>query len=77
MLPSNINKFHHGGSSFYRLFHVHAGASGKSRAVEVSAESSKLNSNDSFVLVTPTSSYLWIGKGDIILLMMIKVHSPA
>jgi len=46
-----------------RLFHVHAGASGKSRAVEVSAESSKLNSNDSFVLVTPTSSYLWIGKG--------------
>lgn len=45
------------------LFHVKAGMMGKCRAVEVSCESSKLNSNDTFLLVTPSQSYNWIGRG--------------
>ncbi|XP_053328752.1 gelsolin isoform X2 [Spea bombifrons] len=46
-----------------RLFQVRASSSGFSRAIEVDAAASNLNSNDAFVLKTPSSAYLWIGQG--------------
>uniref|UniRef100_A0A673Z7C5 Villin-1 n=1 Tax=Salmo trutta TaxID=8032 RepID=A0A673Z7C5_SALTR len=46
-----------------RLFHVHGTNEFNTRAIEVPARSSSLNSNDVFVLSTDTCCYLWYGKG--------------
>ncbi|KAG5281501.1 hypothetical protein AALO_G00072950 [Alosa alosa] len=46
-----------------RLFQVRANSAGNTRAVEVEAVASNLNSNDAFVLVSPSSSVLWAGHG--------------
>ncbi|XP_072541708.1 villin-1 [Salminus brasiliensis] len=46
-----------------RLFHVHGSNEFNTRATEVAPRSSSLNSNDVFVLSTPTCCYLWYGKG--------------
>ncbi|XP_038637851.1 gelsolin a isoform X2 [Scyliorhinus canicula] len=46
-----------------RLFQVRASTSGSTRAVEVEAAASSLNSNDAFVLKTPGSSFIWVGQG--------------
>ncbi|GCB69103.1 hypothetical protein scyTo_0005420 [Scyliorhinus torazame] len=46
-----------------RLFQVRASTSGSTRAVEVEAAASNLNSNDAFVLKTPGSSFVWVGQG--------------
>lgn len=46
-----------------RLFQVRASSAGFTRAVEVDASATELNSNDAFVLKTPSSSYLWVGQG--------------
>ncbi|XP_044520198.1 gelsolin isoform X2 [Gracilinanus agilis] len=46
-----------------RLFQVRSSSSGATRAVEVNPTASELNSNDAFVLKTPTSTYLWVGEG--------------
>lgn len=46
-----------------RLFHVHGTNDFNTRAIEVPARSSSLNSNDVFVLSTDTCCYLWYGKG--------------
>ncbi|XP_018085003.1 gelsolin-like isoform X2 [Xenopus laevis] len=46
-----------------RLFQVRSSSSGFSRAVEVDATASNLNSNDAFVLKTPSAAYLWVGQG--------------
>ncbi|XP_056092299.1 gelsolin b [Rhinichthys klamathensis goyatoka] len=46
-----------------RLFQVRANTAGHTRAVEVDAVASSLNSNDAFVLVTPSGSMLWLGQG--------------
>uniref|UniRef100_A0A8C3V6F5 Gelsolin n=1 Tax=Catharus ustulatus TaxID=91951 RepID=A0A8C3V6F5_CATUS len=43
-----------------RLFQVRSSTSGATRAVEVA---SQLNSNDAFVLKTPSAAYLWVGQG--------------
>ncbi|XP_075435078.1 gelsolin isoform X2 [Ascaphus truei] len=46
-----------------RLFQIRASSSGFSRAVEVDAVASNLNSNDAYVLKTPSAAYQWIGQG--------------
>ncbi|XP_003757131.1 gelsolin isoform X1 [Sarcophilus harrisii] len=46
-----------------RLFQVRSSSSGATRAVEVNPAASELNSNDAFVLKTPSSAYLWVGEG--------------
>uniref|UniRef100_A0A8C8I2H0 Villin-1 n=1 Tax=Oncorhynchus tshawytscha TaxID=74940 RepID=A0A8C8I2H0_ONCTS len=46
-----------------RLFHIHGTNEFNTRAIEVPARSSSLNSNDVFVLSTDTCCYLWYGKG--------------
>ncbi|XP_062398347.1 gelsolin-like [Sardina pilchardus] len=46
-----------------RLFQVRANSAGNTRAVEVEAVASNLNSNDAFVLLSPSSSVLWAGHG--------------
>ncbi|XP_034969293.1 gelsolin isoform X2 [Zootoca vivipara] len=46
-----------------RLFQVRSSTSGATRAVEVDAAAKELNSNDAFVLKTPSAAYLWVGKG--------------
>uniref|UniRef100_A0A673GV36 Gelsolin n=1 Tax=Sinocyclocheilus rhinocerous TaxID=307959 RepID=A0A673GV36_9TELE len=46
-----------------RLFQVRSNSAGCTRAVEVDAVSSNLNSNDAFVLVTPAASFMWVGRG--------------
>ncbi|MFT7813708.1 gelsolin-like [Arapaima gigas] len=46
-----------------RLFQVRSTSAGCTRAVEVDAVASNLNSNDAFVLVTPSASFLWVGEG--------------
>uniref|UniRef100_A0AAY4C6W7 Gelsolin n=1 Tax=Denticeps clupeoides TaxID=299321 RepID=A0AAY4C6W7_9TELE len=46
-----------------RLFQVRSNSAGCTRAVEVDVESSNLNSNDVFILVTPTVSFMWVGQG--------------
>uniref|UniRef100_A0A672SKY7 Gelsolin n=1 Tax=Sinocyclocheilus grahami TaxID=75366 RepID=A0A672SKY7_SINGR len=46
-----------------RLFQVRSNSTGCTRAVEVDAMSSNLNSNDAFVLVTPAASFIWVGRG--------------
>ncbi|XP_041098671.1 gelsolin-like isoform X1 [Polyodon spathula] len=46
-----------------RLFQVRANSAGFTRAVEVDVCASNLNSNDAFVLVTPSASFVWMGQG--------------
>ncbi|CAI9543799.1 unnamed protein product [Staurois parvus] len=46
-----------------RLFQVRASSSGFTRAVEVDVAASNLNSNDAFVLKTPSTAFLWVGQG--------------
>ncbi|KAK7802514.1 hypothetical protein U0070_018253 [Myodes glareolus] len=46
-----------------RLFQVRASSSGATRAVEVMPKAGALNSNDAFVLKTPSAAYLWVGAG--------------
>uniref|UniRef100_A0A8C7SXZ6 Gelsolin n=1 Tax=Oncorhynchus mykiss TaxID=8022 RepID=A0A8C7SXZ6_ONCMY len=46
-----------------RLFQVRSNSAGCTRAVEVDAVSSNLNSNDAFLLVTPGTSFVWMGQG--------------
>ncbi|XP_030647090.1 gelsolin b [Chanos chanos] len=46
-----------------RLFQVRANTAGFTRAVEVDAVASNLNSNDAFVLMKPSGSVLWVGHG--------------
>ncbi|TRY88346.1 hypothetical protein DNTS_025303, partial [Danionella cerebrum] len=50
-------------ASATRLFQVRTNPAGHARAVEVDPISSNLNSNDAFVLVTPSGSTLWLGQG--------------
>ncbi|KAG7498522.1 gelsolin isoform X2 [Solea senegalensis] len=46
-----------------RLFQVRSNSAGHTRAVELEAVASNLNSNDAFVLVTPGDAFLWVGVG--------------
>uniref|UniRef100_A0A8C4ES29 Gelsolin n=1 Tax=Dicentrarchus labrax TaxID=13489 RepID=A0A8C4ES29_DICLA len=46
-----------------RLFQVRSNSAGHTRAVELEAVSSHLNSNDAFLLVTPGGSFMWVGVG--------------
>ncbi|XP_064583537.1 gelsolin isoform X1 [Zonotrichia leucophrys gambelii] len=46
-----------------RLFQVRSSTSGATRAVELDPTASQLNSNDAFVLKTPSAAYLWVGQG--------------
>ncbi|XP_072520552.1 gelsolin b [Salminus brasiliensis] len=46
-----------------RLFQVRSSTAGHIRAIEVDPMASNLNSNDAFVLVDPSGSVLWVGKG--------------
>lgn len=46
-----------------RLFHVRQSSSGASRAVEVEASASNLNTNDAFVLKSPGGLFVWKGVG--------------
>uniref|UniRef100_A0A8C0VXV2 Villin 1 n=1 Tax=Cyanistes caeruleus TaxID=156563 RepID=A0A8C0VXV2_CYACU len=46
-----------------RLFQVHGTNEYNTKAFEVPARASSLNSNDVFVLKTPSCCYLWYGKG--------------
>ncbi|NXG43744.1 VILI protein, partial [Psilopogon haemacephalus] len=46
-----------------RLFHVHGTNEYNTKAIEVPVRASSLNSNDVFVLKTPSCCYLWYGKG--------------
>ncbi|XP_030063421.1 gelsolin isoform X2 [Microcaecilia unicolor] len=46
-----------------RLFQVRASSSGCTRAIELEATASNLNSNDVFVLKTPSAGYVWVGQG--------------
>uniref|UniRef100_A0A8C5EEQ6 Gelsolin n=1 Tax=Gouania willdenowi TaxID=441366 RepID=A0A8C5EEQ6_GOUWI len=46
-----------------RLFQVRSNSAGHTRAVELDAVASNLNSNDAFVLVSPGGSFLWVGTG--------------
>lgn len=46
-----------------RLFQVRSSTSGATRAVELDPAAKELNSNDVFVLKTPSATYLWVGQG--------------
>ncbi|KAM9789275.1 scinderin like b [Neosynchiropus ocellatus] len=46
-----------------RLFHIRQSSSGATRAVEVCASSSNLNTNDIFVLKTASGVFVWHGVG--------------
>ncbi|XP_054853422.1 gelsolin isoform X1 [Eublepharis macularius] len=46
-----------------RLFQVRSSTSGATRAVELDPAAKELNSNDVFVLKTPSAAYLWVGQG--------------
>ncbi|XP_077161625.1 gelsolin isoform X3 [Paroedura picta] len=46
-----------------RLFQVRSSTSGATRAVELDPAAQELNSNDAFVLKTPSATYLWVGQG--------------
>ncbi|CAL8317875.1 unnamed protein product [Lota lota] len=46
-----------------RLFQVRSNSTGHTRAVELEAVSSNLNSNDAFIVVAPGGSFLWSGQG--------------
>lgn len=45
-----------------RLFQVRGTSSNNTKAFEVSARAASLNSNDVFILKTPSCCYLWYGK---------------
>lgn len=45
-----------------RLFQVRSNPAGHSRAVEVDASASNLNSSDVFLLVSPSGSWMWKGR---------------
>ncbi|KAL6465324.1 hypothetical protein MHYP_G00254570 [Metynnis hypsauchen] len=45
------------------LFQVRSNTAGHTRAIEVDAVASNLNSNDAFILVNPSGSVLWVGQG--------------
>lgn len=49
-------------ASSTRLFHVHGTNEYNTKAFEVPVRAASLNSNDVFVLKTPSSCYLWYGK---------------
>ncbi|XP_023272273.1 gelsolin-like [Seriola lalandi dorsalis] len=56
----------HGGESkpgTTRLFHIRQSSTKATRAVEVEPTASSLNTNDIFVLKSPKSLILWMGKG--------------
>lgn len=44
------------------LLHVRGSSSTNTKAIEVPRRASSLNSNDAFVLVTKTMTYMWAGK---------------
>lgn len=46
-----------------RLFQIHGNNKSNTKAVEVSASASSLNTNDVFLLWTQAEHYLWYGKG--------------
>ncbi|KAJ6652860.1 hypothetical protein lerEdw1_010578 [Lerista edwardsae] len=46
-----------------RFFQVRSSTSGATRAVEIDPAAKELNSNDAFVLKTPSAAYLWVGQG--------------
>ncbi|XP_011484438.3 gelsolin [Oryzias latipes] len=46
-----------------RLFHIRQSSAGATRAVEVNPTASNLNTNDVFVLKSPSALYVWRGKG--------------
>ncbi|CAL8279584.1 unnamed protein product [Merluccius merluccius] len=46
-----------------RLFQVRSNSAGHTRAVELEAASSNLNSNDAFIVVAPGGTFLWSGQG--------------
>ncbi|XP_018417607.1 PREDICTED: advillin [Nanorana parkeri] len=46
-----------------RLFQIHGSEASNTKAVEVPAYASSLNSNDVFLLKTQSEHYLWYGKG--------------
>uniref|UniRef100_A0A8C6U163 Scinderin like b n=1 Tax=Neogobius melanostomus TaxID=47308 RepID=A0A8C6U163_9GOBI len=46
-----------------RLFHIRQSTSGATRAVEVEATASNLNTNDVFVLKSPSALFVWRGAG--------------
>uniref|UniRef100_A0A3Q2DR80 Scinderin like b n=1 Tax=Cyprinodon variegatus TaxID=28743 RepID=A0A3Q2DR80_CYPVA len=46
-----------------RLFHIRQSSSGATRAVEVEASASNLNTNDVFVLKSPKGLFVWRGVG--------------
>ncbi|XP_013879526.1 scinderin like a [Austrofundulus limnaeus] len=46
-----------------RLFHIRQSSTKATRAVEVEPKASSLNTNDAFVLKTPSSLFVWKGKG--------------
>lgn len=46
-----------------RLFQVRSSTSGATRAVEIDPAAKELNSNDAFVLKTPSAAYVWVGQG--------------
>ncbi|KAJ0059202.1 hypothetical protein NL108_009574, partial [Boleophthalmus pectinirostris] len=46
-----------------RLFHIRQSSSGATRAVEVEASASNLNTNDVFVLKSPSALFVWRGAG--------------
>ncbi|NXJ13969.1 VILI protein, partial [Odontophorus gujanensis] len=50
-------------ASSTRLFHVHGTSEYNTKAFEVPVRAASLNSNDVFVLKTPSCCYLWYGKG--------------
>ncbi|NXD78699.1 VILI protein, partial [Halcyon senegalensis] len=50
-------------ASSTRLFHVHGTNEYNTKAFEMPVRASSLNSNDVFVLKTPSCCYLWYGKG--------------
>ncbi|KAM8875847.1 scinderin like a [Spinachia spinachia] len=46
-----------------RLFHIRRSSTKATRAVEVVPTASSLNTNDVFVLKSPSSLFIWVGKG--------------
>ena len=49
-------------SADVRLFQVRGTSELNTKATEVPARASSLNTNDVFLLKTPAASYLWYGK---------------
>uniref|UniRef100_A0A674NW28 Scinderin like b n=1 Tax=Takifugu rubripes TaxID=31033 RepID=A0A674NW28_TAKRU len=62
-LGGTSSKSGHSETASTRLFHIRQSTSGATRAVEVEASSSNLNSNDVFVLKSPKVLYIWRGTG--------------